>query len=91
MQLFNPSPPNNDLNISQSIIYFMNENAEMDTDTPKQSIDPYKELHKAFKNKSSWKPNPPNKTLDTFKRAVKMNLLKSKFQSSHEYNLTKEQ
>ena len=34
--------------------------------------DPYKEIHKNFKTKSSWKPSPPNKTLDGFKRAFKM-------------------
>ena len=55
------------------------------------NVDPYKEIHRPFKNKSSWKPNPPNRTLDTYKRAFKMNLLNSKVKQCHQHNLTKEQ
>ena len=35
-------------------------------------------IHKGCKNKSSWKMNPPNKFLDSFKKAFKMILLHSK-------------
>ena len=70
----------------------MNENArENENDSPAYNVDPYKEIHQPFKNKSSWKPNPKNRTLDTFKRAFKMNLLNSKVKQSHQHNLTKEQ
>ena len=74
-----------------SIIDFMNDNTrENDNDSLEYNVDPYKEIHKSFKNKSSWKP-PPNKTLDTYKRAFKVDLLKCKADQSHQYNLTKEQ
>ena len=64
-------------------IDFMNENAR-DQNTDSQ-------IHQPFKNKSSWKPNPPNRTLDTYKRAFKIDLLKSKLKPNHQHNLTKEQ
>ena len=70
----------------------MNENAREDmNDSPADNVDPYKEIHRPFKNKSSWKPNPPNRTLDTYERAFKMNLLNSKVKQCHQHNLTKEQ
>ena len=70
----------------------MNENAKKyENDSSAGSVDPYKEIHQPFKNKSSWKPNPPNRTLDTYKRAFKMNLLKSELKHTHQYNLTKAQ
>ena len=91
MQFFSPSNETTETQISQSIIDFMNENArENDNDPLEYNLDPYKEIHKSFKNKSSWKP-PPNKTLDTYKRAFKIDLLKCKADQSHQYNLTKEQ
>ena len=68
-----------------SIINFMNDNVrENDNDSLEYNVDPYKEIHK------SWK-SPSNKTLDTYKRAFKMDLLKCKVDQSHQYNLTKEQ
>ena len=91
MQFFNTSFQTDDLNISQSIIDFMNENAGTDTSELQQQTDPCKEINKTFKNKSTWKPNPPNRTLNTFKRAFKMNLLKSEPRQNHKHNLTKEQ
>ena len=60
----------------------MNQNvseSQEDTDiTPN-----YNETHKSFKNKSTWRPNLTNKTLDTFKRAFKMNLLESKIEKNN--------
>ena len=92
MQFFNPRTDATDTEISQSIIDFMNKNAkEYDNDSSADSVDPYTKLHQPFKNKSSWKPNPPNITLDTYKRAFKMNLLKSELRQTHQYNLTKVQ
>ena len=59
MQFFNPTDTT-DTKINQSVIDFMNENArENENDSPADNVDPYKEIHKPFKNKSSWKPNPP--------------------------------
>ena len=70
----------------------MNENArDENTDPLDNNVDPYREIHQPFKNKSSWKPNPPNRTLDTYKRAFKIDLLKSKLKPNHQHNLTKEQ
>ena len=92
MQFFNPTDDTTKSNINQSVIDFMNENAKEDmNDSPADNVDPYKEIHRPFKNKSSWKPNPPNRTLDTYKRAFKMNLLNSKVKQCHQHNLTKEQ
>ena len=61
MQFFS-NPKHNELDMPQSIIDFINENAK----TPDQAdslSDPYKEIHSKFKNKSTWTPNPQNKTL----------------------------
>ena len=91
MQFFCPKDKNHELNISKSIIDFMNENAE--TDTKSQTDEPdefqYEHIHQKFKNKSQWKPNPPNKTLDSFKKAFKMDLLQDKTPVHHQPNLTK--
>ena len=92
MQFFNPTDDTTESNINQSVIDFMNENAKEDmNDSPADNVDPYKEIHRPFKNKSTWKPNPPNRTLDTYKRAFKMNLLNTKVKQCHQHNLTKEQ
>ena len=74
MQFFQPKDGNSDTLVSQSIIEFMNENAAADTLDSTQS-NPYQTIHQPFTSKSSWRPNPPNKTLDSFKRAFKINLL----------------
>ena len=67
MQFFKPQENQPEVNISQSIIDFMNENAKTECNESTIESDPYKEIHKNLKNKSSWKPSPPNKTLDSFK------------------------
>ena len=46
----------------------MNQNTDTGLDDTNITTS-YNEIHKTFKNKSNWRPNPPNKTLDTFKRA----------------------
>ena len=68
-------------NINQSIIDFMNQNAnESHIETSnKEALN--KELQSKFKLKSSWKPSPPNKTLDIFQRSIKQEILKSKFKT----------
>ena len=92
MQFFNPTDDTTESNINQSVIDFMNENAREDmNDYQADNVDTYTEIHRPFKNKSTWKPNPPNRTLDTYKRAFKMNLLNSKVKQCHQHNLTKEQ
>ena len=75
-QFFKPTIEVIDNQLTQSIIDFMNENAEIDTPTPADN-DPYKHIHRPFRNKSSWKPDPPNRTLDTFKGVFKNDLLMS--------------
>ena len=91
MQFFKPQENQPEVNISQSIIDFMNENAKTECNESTIESDPYKEIHKNFKNKSSWKPSPPNKTLDSFKRAFKMDLLNCRTHSSPNKNLTKQE
>ena len=59
----------------------MNQNTDTNQDDINIS-DSYNEIHISFKNKSSWRPNPTNKTLDTFKRAFKMNFLESKIKTA---------
>ena len=93
MQFFTPKETNTELNISQSIIDFMNENAT-DTTTeqeyvPKEHL--YEHIHQKSRNKSKRRPNPPNKTLDSFKRAFKMDLLQDKTLVNNIPNLTKEE
>ena len=43
-----------------------------------QEMDPYKDLHKGFVNKSTWKPNRVHQSLDIFQRSFKLGLLNSK-------------
>ena len=90
MQFFSNTKHNSELDMPQSIIDFMNENAKTPDQTEAQS-DPYKEIHSKFKNKSSWTPNPPNKILEIFKRVFKMNLLKAKIPPNQKGNLTKQE
>ena len=68
----------------------MNANTNDDQEE-EQNPSNFDHIHKQFKNKSSWRPYPPNKTLDTFKRSFKVNLLESKINQSKTSNLTKEQ
>ena len=85
-QFFKPTNEKFDLEITQSIIDFMNKNAQEESeDTP--TDDPYNEIHQTFKNKSCWRPNLPNKTLDTFTRASKMNLLECKLNKNSQQNV----
>ena len=52
MQFFS-SDDTTETQMSQSIIDFMNDNArENDNDSLEYNVDPYKEIHKPFKNKS---------------------------------------
>ena len=44
-----------------------------------------------FVPKSGWRPNPPNRTLETFQRSVKQDLLKFKISHKGHRNLTKEE
>ena len=75
-----------DTNISQSIIDFMNQNAN-DTETEITNEDSLnKEIQSKFKNKSNWRPNPPNKTLDIFQRSIKQEILKYKFKHKKHSN-----
>ena len=88
------SRDNNDqpeTNISQSIIDFMNQNAnDTETDTTnEESLN--KEIQSKFKNKSDWRPSPPNRTLDIFQRSIKQEILKCKFKHKKHDNLTKEE
>ena len=80
-----------DININQSIIDFMNQNAtEDDTSTPnEESLN--KEIQAKFKPKSEWRPYPPSRTLDIFQRSIKQEILKCKFKHKRHDNLTKEE
>ena len=89
MQFFNELKHNEEVDMPQSIIDFMNENAQVTQKA--EPTDPYKDLYSKFKNKSTWKPNPPNKTLDVFKRSFKMNLLKAQIANNTKGNLTKQE
>ena len=55
-----------DTNINQSIIDFMNQNANESQIEISNEEALNKELQAKFKLKSSWRPSPPNKTLDIF-------------------------
>ena len=84
-------PENNNIQISQSIIDFMNQNAsEETTDNDLEDLK-NKEIQKSFKPKFSWRPDPPNRTLDTFQRSVKQDILRSKPKHKNDKNLTKEE
>ena len=56
-----------------------------------QEIDPHKNLHKGFVNKSTWKPNRVHQSLDIFQRSFKLGLLNSKTKYNSKSNLSKEQ
>ena len=64
----------------------MNENAENPIEDSKN-----KAIKNKFNPKSTWRPNPSNKTLDSFQRAFKQDLLKSKPKMNRTQNLTKDE
>ena len=68
----------------------MNQNAAAD-DIQNQDDITNHEINQMFKPKSKWRPNPPNKTLDTFQQAFKTDLRKTKIKSPRHQNLTKEE
>ena len=92
MEFFNreksetPDPLNN-----QSIIDFMNQNVQSDLDESQLEDSKNREINKIFKPKSSWRPDPPNRTLEIFHRSVKQEILKSKPKKSKHKNLTREE
>ena len=77
MEFFNRD--NNDTtqtNISQSIIDFMNQNAN-DTETDSNNEEVLnKEIQSKCRPKFDWRPSPPNRTLDIFQRSIKQEILK---------------
>ena len=75
--------------VSQSIIDFMNQNAREDQSDSDNESTLNKELQQKFKPKSTWRPKPPNRTLDLFQRSVKQEILKSKFKPIRHKNITK--
>ena len=75
--------------VSQSIIDFMNQNAREDQSDSDNESTLNKELQQKFKPKSTWRPKPPNRTLDLFQRSVKQEILKSKFKPIRHKNTTK--
>ena len=77
--------------INQSIIDFMNQNATDNLSDSDTETSANKELHQKFKPKSSWRPYPPNRTLDLFQRAVKQEILKSKCKPKRYNNVTKKE
>ena len=81
----------NPTGISQSIIDFMNNNANEKPTTDKTEEELNTELQQKFRPKSNWKPNPPNRTLDLFQRSVKQEILKSRVKKRHYNNLTKQE
>ena len=81
----------NPTGISQSIIDFMNNNANEKSTTDKTEEELNTELQQKFRPKSNWKPNPPNKTLDLFQKSVKQEILKSRVKKRHYNNLTKQE
>ena len=89
-QFFKTTNEEVDNQIAQSIVDFMNENASIET-TNQEDKDPYENIHKPFSNKSSWKPNPPNRTLDTFKIAFRQDLLMSNKNKPTQPNLSKDE
>ena len=76
---------------NQSIIDFMNNNANETVNDDKTEEELNKEIQQKFRPKSNWNPNPPNRTLDLFQRSVKQEILKSKVKKRHFNNLTKEE
>ena len=49
------------------------------------------EIQKIFKPKSGWRPNPPNITLEIFRRSIKQEILKSKPKKVRHNNLSKQE
>ena len=92
MEFFNRDKPENDnIQVSQSIVDFMNQNAsEEPTDNDLEGLK-NKEIQKSFKPKSNWRPNSPNRTLDTFQRSVKQDIVRAKPKHKNCNNLTKEE
>ena len=82
---------NDDTNINQSIIDFMNQNAQSDDPSTPDEESLNKEIQAKFKPKSEWRPYPPNRTLDIFQRSIKQEILKCKFKHKRHDNLTKEE
>ena len=82
---------NNDLNLNQSIIDFMNNNTNETNDNSDPELLKNKEIQQKFKLKSGWRPSSPNRTLDTFQRSVKLEILKSKPKHKNSDNLTKQE
>ena len=56
-----------------------------------QEMDPNKDLHTGFVDKSTWKPNRVHQSLDIFQRSFKLGLLNSKTKYNSRPNLSKEQ
>ena len=88
MEFFGREGKDNDLNITKSIIDFMNQNAEETSDSTDIEDNLNKEIHKKFKLKSGWRPYPPNRTLDIFQRSVKQEILKCRPKHKKHDNLT---
>ena len=79
-------PPANDTDIDQEVIDFMDMNAGNPIEDSKN-----KTINQKFNPKSTWRPFPSNKTLDSFQRAFKNDLLKSNLTKKAKPNLTKEE
>ena len=82
---------NNDLNLNQSIIDFMTNNANETNEDSDSELSKNNEIQQKFKLKSGWRPSPPNRTLDTFQRSVKLEILKTKPKHKISDNLTKQE
>ena len=91
MKFFGRENKDNDLNISRSIIDFMNQNTSDTKEQPDIEDTLNKEIQKKFKPKSGWKPSPPNRTLEIFQRSVKQEILKCRPKYNKHDNLTKEE
>ena len=76
---------------NQSIIEFMNQNAQEDPEEPDLGSSENMEIQKIFKPKSSWRPNPPNRALEIFQRSGEQELFKSKPKHNKHNNLTKQE
>ena len=81
----------NKLDINQTIIDFLNNNAEANPTENELEDEPNKEIQQKFRPKSGWRPNLLNRTLDIFQRSVKQEILKSKPKHKRYDNLTKEE
>ena len=70
----------------------MNENAAHDSDNiDNEPHDHYQQIHKPFWKQIYMETKSPNKTLDTYKRAFKMNLLEDTMHKVTKPNLTRDQ